>query len=770
MSFNDWGEKFVCANSDHLQQVMFEDRYAARNPYFAAPSPRVSIAADGPQAEVFRASPVEPWRIVRTRLRTSGIVPGIVEGGGKPAGYFTGATGVTICRGDAFAASGERQLPESTSLHGYAIVGDVGSNLVHRKRLDGDGLPYIGRRIDEKSELIASTDIWFRPVQFANGPDGALYIADMYREVIEHPASLPPIIKKHLDLTSGRDRGRIYRLVPAGFTHPKLTKFSLLTTNALVVMLAHPNAWQRETAARLLYQRQDPAAIAPLRRLALRQEAPPLARSHALYALAGLQALSPEVLLPALRDAHPRLRQCAVRLSEALIDEAAIAEQLLQLVDDDDLRVRYQLAFTLGQLRGPRRDAALAKLAARNGNNAWSTLAIMSSVGQGAGGPLAAIAGDGELASTPVGEKFIALLAAQIGKSEQADDVAALLDIVARFSQGSAKERALAQLMVEEAQAKGALAEQVAAATGGRFDQWRAEQFQKARQQASNSELPVEERVAAAHRLGVGPTDEVREVAAKLISPEQPAAVQQAALAVLGRVEDNKVADLLIARWPQLGPAARGSAIEVLLTRDGSVVRLLAAIQSQQIAVSEIPASRLAVLAAHREASIRDAAKKLLDEKLARRGKLVADYQASLEKPGDAERGRAVFAKHCAACHQLGGVGHEIGPNLASAAGRGAEFILVNVLDPNREVNPQFVSYVAVTKEGRSASGILSAETATSITLLRGEKASDTLLRIDLDELKSTGMSLMPEGLEKEIDQAAMADLLTYLLQSGAAE
>ena len=106
--------------------VMFDDRYLARNPYLAAPSPRESIAADGPQAKVFRISPVEPWRIVRTRLRVAGLVPGPIEGGGQPAGYFSGATGVTIYRGDAFP-------PE---YRGQAFIGDVGSNIVHRKVLE----------------------------------------------------------------------------------------------------------------------------------------------------------------------------------------------------------------------------------------------------------------------------------------------------------------------------------------------------------------------------------------------------------------------------------------------------------------------------------------------------------------------------------------------------------------------------------------------------------------------------------------------------------
>ncbi len=346
LSFDDWGHKFVCSNSDHIQQVMFEDRYLARNPYLSAPAARVSIAADGPQAEVYRTSPIEPWRIVRTRLRVSGAVKGLVEGGGRAAGYFTGATGVTIYRGNA--------LPED--LRGIAIVGDVGSNLVHRKKLALDGLQFVASRMDKESEFVASSDIWFRPAQFANAPDGSLCIVDVYREVIEHPDSLPPMIKKHLDLTSGRDRGRIYRVVPEqGFVQPKLPRLGSATTGELVATLAHANAWHRETAARLLYERQDQAAIEPLTRLAANSVSP-LGRMHALYALAGMNGLSADIIARALDDHHPDVRRHAIRLSERLVGADSKTTpnptaKLVAMAGDDDLQVRYQLAFTLGELQ-----------------------------------------------------------------------------------------------------------------------------------------------------------------------------------------------------------------------------------------------------------------------------------------------------------------------------------------------------------------------------------------------------------------------------------
>src|SRR5690606_4446241 len=150
-----------------------------------------------------------------------------------------------------------------------ALVCDVGGNLVHRKRLDDNGLWKIGRRIDKETEFLRSTDTWFRPVQLGGGPSGGLYVADMYREVIEHPASLPPLIKSQVDLNSGNDRGRIWRVVadsvPVRRETPRLDK---LPSEELVELLRHSNHWQRRTAARLLVEREATEVIAPLQQLA----------------------------------------------------------------------------------------------------------------------------------------------------------------------------------------------------------------------------------------------------------------------------------------------------------------------------------------------------------------------------------------------------------------------------------------------------------------------------------------------------------------------
>ena len=748
MSISDWGDRFVCHNSDHIMQILFEDAYVARNPFLAAPSPRKSIAVEGPQADVFRTSPVEPWRIVRTRLRAKGIVPGVVEGGGRPAGYFTSATGVTIYRGNAW--------PEE--MHGAAIVGDVGSNIIHRKQMKDLGLEFAASRIDEKSEFVSSSDVWFRPVQYANAPDGTLFVCDMYRETIEHPASLHPVIKKHLDLTSGRDRGRIWRIVPEGFTQPKLKKVSEMTTAELVEQLASENGWHRDTAARLIYERQDKTAVPLLVKLAAGKS--PLGRMHSLYALDGLDALDAEALLPRLTDDHPRVRQHAVKLAEKLADEPAVRQRLLAMPADADYRVRYQLAFTLGQVDDPRRGAALAELARQGGP--YMALAVQSSLASSAGQVLSVLAADGEYRTSPEGTAFLRSLAAQIAQQQSADDVAALLKTLSVLA--GTKDGTLEAMLQGLALKPGTkLAEQVAAATGGKSDELMQQLVTEALAIAADEEQKLPARLAATQQLRLGKLADVQETLVALLAPAQPADLQAAALSTLASFDAPEVAGTMLKQFAAFSPRLKGQATDALLSRPAWAIELLDAIESGTISAGDVDPARLKLLADHREEPIRTKAAALVKTfAVSKRGDVVEAYKDTLDMPGDAERGKQAFAKVCAACHKVQGVGHDTGPNIAAMKNRGPEAILLNVLDPNREVNPQYLSYAALLTDGRTITGMIASETATSLTFKRADNATDTVLRIDIEQLKSTGQSLMPEGMEKQIDKQAMADLLAY--------
>jgi putative heme-binding domain-containing protein len=195
------------------------------------------------------------------------------------------------------------------------------------------------------------------------------------------------------------------------------------------------------------------------------------------------------------------------------------------------------------------------------------------------------------------------------------------------------------------------------------------------------------------------------------------------------------------------------------------LAEFLEAVARGDLPASDLEPGRLRLLEQHKDQRVAGLVGRLKQKlKLGQRDEVLAAYQAALKLKGNAEAGKKHFQKICAACHRLQNVGHEIGPNLATLQNRGPESILLNVLDPNREVNPQYVNYVVMTTQGRSVTGMIAAETATSVTLRRKENETDTILRSQIEEIRGTGLSIMPEGLEKELDQQAMADLIAYLM------
>ncbi len=760
MTYDDWGRKFESANTAPIEMVMYEDRYIARNPYLTAPRARVAIHVYdetlGGAGAVYRTSPIEPWRIIRTEMRISGSFSGPVEGGGRPAGYFTAACGVTIYTGNAW--------PQA--FHGNAFVCEGAGNLVHRMRLDPSGVGFTAHRTEKKKEFLTSDEIWFRPIQFTNGPDGTLYLADMYREIFEHPDAIPPSAKKYLDTSAGNDRGRIYRFLPEGFKQQPPPRLGKMTIAELVGLLQHPNRWQRVTAARLLCQRGSAAAVEPLRRLAVESKSP-LGRMHAMYVLHGLKALDPEAVLAGLGDDHPRVREHAVRLAEAVLAESpAVRDRLYQMVSDDDPRVRYQLAFTLGEISGARATAALAAIARRDGSDKWIRLAVLSSCFGRAGELLALLAEDADWRATPAGRGLLEELARQAGLQKHDDQVAEVFGLLESLGDS---QKDLAQAIVRGLSkglaASGSPLLARLSSGGGRAGKLLEEMISRAVATAADAQRPVAARVTAVRSLAMASFDKAGGVLGQLLDSRQPQEVQMAALAALSRFHHEQVAEMIIEAWGGFSPQVRGEAAEALFARPKRIAALLDAIAEGTILPGQLDPARIVFLRSHPDAAIRARAEELLaDVHLGRREDVVKAYHDVLARKGDAGKGREIFKRECSKCHRLEGVGNDLGLPLATVRNKGPEAILMSVLDPNRDVLPQYLNYVIVTDDGLSVTGMITSETATSITLKRAENKSDTVLRANIDEMVNTGISIMPEGLEEQVSKEEMADLIAYLM------
>ena len=370
-ALDDWGDRFLCTNQQHVLHVVpVPHRYLVHNPFYAAPDLTLNVSGYGHPARVYPTSQPDPWR--RLRAADPQWVKFYGEAEATANGYFTAASGQTIYRAQAF--------PEQYYGNHFSV--DNAQNMIHRCLLHPKGVSYTAQRPDpdEQREFLTSTEQWFRPVNLLTGPDGMLYVVDMYRDIIEDYSAIP----RHLQqlyvrsLIAGAERGRIWRIVPDHKPPSPHVDLGQATSAELVSCLAHQNAWWRETAQRLLVERRDQSVAASLRR-ELQQAAAPQSRLHTLYTLAGLELLTPELARTALRDPEPLVKVHALRLAERSMDDPRVLQAMLDVEQDAHPRVRLQAALSLGRSDSPAAVAALSHMAASAGGDPWLEAAIVCS-------------------------------------------------------------------------------------------------------------------------------------------------------------------------------------------------------------------------------------------------------------------------------------------------------------------------------------------------------------------------------------------------------
>ena len=754
LSFDPFGRKYVCMNSKAVETFLYDSRYGKRNPLYPMPPSLEDVVTTG--MDVYRISPEEAWRVLRTQWRMAGEVTGPVEGGGRASGYFTGVSGITIYTGNALPAE----------FQGNAFIGEVAGNLVHREVIEPVGVSVVAHRAadEAKDEFLASKDIWFRPVQLANGPDGALYVIDMYREVIEHPWSLPESIKGHLDLHSGAERGRIWRIVPDGFKAPPMPALSHASSADLVALLDDSNGWQRQNAGRLLYERKDASAVGPLERL-MTSGRLAAGRLAALYALSGQHALKSDDLLKALSDADAHVRENAVLLCEPLLRgpdcPPTIWTRLQKMAADPAITVRYQLAFTLGESKLPEKVDALTEIAKHNIADSGVRAAILSSLAGNESLMFAKLAEIPEIKRNIAGQEFLADLARLVALAHKPEEIDQVTRVIkAEDSRGNLQSAfALADALESGAQS-------VPAAERPKLEF--SDLMAKARTLAASDTSDPPTRIVAIRLLAHDIEPTTFDSLINLIKPSESQEIQLAAISSLDRLGGAQLGPRLIKRWPTLSPRLRSDVLSVLLKRPDRAKALLVAIQKGSLRAADLSTSQSAFLRRHRDASVRELAGKVLVPNSRGREEVVQAYMPALQLKGDADKGRLIYEQRCISCHRLGGEGSAVGPDLVTVRNAGKEKTLINIIDPSREVAPNFVAYQVETRSGESLVGILSSETATSVTIRQAFGKDTTVLRTDVRRLESQKMSLMPEGLEQGLSSQDFANLLEFIMTAPA--
>jgi len=733
MSFDVLGRKFACSNSRHITQLLYDTR--ALTSGLPLPPAQVDIPVDGPQAEVFRTSPEEPWRVIRTKWRVTGTVKGAIEGGGRSTGYFTGAAGGMIYRGDAFPAD----------FQGNVFVADCGSNLIHRKKLSGEVQLKAERAADEqRSEFAASRDNWCRPVFFTTAPDGSLWFCDMYRETIEHPWSLPEPLKSHLDLNAGNDRGRLWRIVPDGFKARPQPKLSQASTAELVALLAHANGWHRDTAARLLHLRQDATAVPLLRKLATGSLIP-VGRITALRALAGQNALDEATLVSALADADAGVRAQALHsLPEgALSPRLEIA--LVTLGDDPSAHVRYELAWALSGRPMGNKVELLRRIVRRDTSDPWIQTALLAASGDDAGALFTACA----QSSHPAETAFAPALAGAIGLRKQPAEVDAVLVRAVTAPEPIAWLTPLADGLTRGGTSLAKLdigrklAPLLAAA--------------EARLQAGGKNAPADFAL-----LGLMGGAHSAEVITAALTAGLPADQTGAAVDALVRLNPANLSALLTQAWPKIPAEARAATLRRWRTRPAQVPGLLDAVANQIVARQDFSADDVAALRTSKDAAVQTRVTELFGAETTR-AQILANFQPALQLKGDTTKGHATFQARCTICHRFRGEGQSVGPELDASAAAGREKLLGNILEPSREITAGFNAATVETRSGEQLTGVVIAESDGAVTLRLPGGVLRNIPPVELAKIERNARSLMPEGIEAGLSPQEMADLLEFL-------
>ncbi len=763
---NDRGDWFGCSNGTLVRAIPSDDQYAARNTVIKLASPQ-NLMTDAGSYQL-----IPPKNLVTFELS------------GAP-GKATSACGLGIYRDVALGPS----------YHNDTFTCEPVHQSVHRIDVMESGHGFTGQRgpDEDDREFLSSTDRWFRPVQARTGPDGALWIVDMYRYVIEHPRWIPQATLAELDVKAGTGRGRIYRVTPRHANQserPLIPNLEALSNPELVAQLDSSNGVVRDLAHQMLLWRNADDVVSDLQKLVANGQTD-FGMIHALSVLDGPggEALSAHILQTALRCGRPEVQRFAVQLSERFLDNAELMESVLILAGSDNVRLRRQVALSLGESeqRAGEGTAALSDgqastivhLISQNEPDSYVRSAALNSITTET---IAEVLK--QFKSLPTDQQgtgtfhSLVLLAANIADADTVNEF--LLEVVpsAEVPTGTNADLWVKLLNALDLRSK-------RSAVHGSGDAildaiWQMHQF--AAQAISDDDATAAEVTAAVKLLGRRygsftnaalsykenvvsfPADQRAMMLSGLLSARRASDVQQSAVAAVIATGAENATDLLLEAFPAVGSDAKSGIVDALLNQKDGPLRLLKEIENGTVRPEFLDAARRERLLNSSAKQVQSLAQRVLGaERKTNRSALVADMQSCLELAGDVERGQSVFRKRCSSCHRLQDHGFVVGPDLQALTNRDPKWLLTTILDPNKEVDARYIAWTAATVDGRTASGMIVEETGTTVRLRESGGKEHVIARSDIEEFRSSRKSVMPEGLERDMTAQDFRDVIAYV-------
>jgi putative membrane-bound dehydrogenase-like protein len=770
-SFDNWGHHFSVENADHIFNEVIAAKYLNRNPSLLIGDASDHISDHGAACKVFPVT-INPENQLLTDL-----------------GVITSACGITWYNGGLF--------PDS--FNNVVFVAEPQSNLIHADRVNDKNSSFIASRVYQQDEFFTSTDSWCRPVMMYIGPDGALYVLDYYRQIIEHPEWLSDSVINSGALYNGHDKGRIYRISPVA--SPKMNWCSRLklgeeNTEQWVQHLASPNIWWRRQSQRLLMDKNDPRTIAMVQKIFDTVKFP-AARVHALWILEGMHGNSLENLQRALQDPEPGVRENAIQIAELhLADFPALKSDLVHLQNDPSPRVRLQLLCTLGALHDTDAESAKRKILLEDIDDRWVQFSALSSSARK----------EMELMKSVIpvlGSKhnegmalFFSNCATAIGFSKRAEDIRDLINLAcsqkstasswwqaaclnglsmtfsekgipkADFSGEKLKLLSLFKPTTEQGLRQEAI--MLLSILGQPQKQAWNQAVSRARVVAADPVAATAYRADACRILGMDKSINHAQIFENIIEKGTGNdTLTGIAIISFNAIDPKSSCESIIRNWNWLSAPVRQTAMEVFLSSEENANRLLAAIQKKQILPAAISWPDKVSLMNHDNENIRIKSRELLTAGIAGRDEIVKKYKNALALKGDTAQGLVVFKNVCASCHNMNGLyGHEFGPDLGTVRSRDAESIMTDILNPNRSIATSYDLYMITLANGQKISGVISSQTPSSITLKNIGGKTTTLSRSDYKLIETSTNSAMPVGLETSINEQQMADLIAFIKQS----
>ena len=792
------GLRMFCSNRNPCTQVVFEQSLLADNP-LAGMVPAVVDAL--PSGEASKVKPlVDAWT-------TSNL----------HAGQFTAACGVHFQHQPVTSGMSDQQIKRiNQETLGAVYACEPTGSLVHRQPVTHAGSHWQvdkSQSSDDAPEWLASRDAWFRPVNVIAAPGEGVLVLDMHRAVIEHPEWVPDELKKRPDERFGEQAGRVYWVAASNNAWPKQLLNDLRerplagrSVEQLVAALRSDDSWLRRLAARLIIERDQVEAIPELSKIiASDSSASVESQVMAWQLLALLDPAARGKLKSHLTDMHRLVQVTALRMISRLPatgsdpseeqNATRIALEIAVSTTDPWLRLEATTSAARAMTALSPDDArsaagGLGKLAAANANDPYLLVAAAGASRKNSAELLANwLDGLGQLkaeqAAGKVGEDInrdrwlvaaARQLIAHVEKSEpdQVREINARVRYLLTTDDAVSPISRLAALTVLGQTTRAQIAQQKTKAKGQPVEPdaqpidalavvdrplWR-----KVRELARMNETAQPVRLAAVELLGLSQRKGDRKILSQLVSQVDDNRLRMAAIKAWSEQGSDEAEQFLMDEVANAGPALRPILIEQILSKAPRQAALLGLMDSGKLTAKQLGAVELKRFVDRSQGKTKEGFQKQLESILnSNRAAVLKNYQGCLELSGDAPRGKQVFAKQCAACHRIGDVGVQVGPDISDSRVHTPDKLLTNILDPNRAIDNNYFRFVVLTSDGRTLDGLIAEETADKIVLRAQNDQRHVIARSEIEELKPTGVSMMPEGLESQIDQQAMADLIAYI-------